>query len=455
MSQSSDISSIKSRMAWQLGLQTATLLAVGNLNKSVKNQTDIIGGKIDDFKNDTVDKLSDIESTIQSLEISLINGIEELKWILGSIDQKFSKLIGLIEYSNATDSSEKFKIGFELYKQGFYEKSLMIFEESVNLNPLNLNSLVGVYLCKKEKKEIDTDLINDIIKLTKSDFLYNTEKKDEYKKTSINYFINFCFSELIMNNDYEKIISTYENDIEEFSKEDLGIKIKYSSSIILSGKKYDKIINDFLLVGKLQNLLMFMKYEKNNIHVVSFLSDLNSIITKNIPELKYIKDFDHIIQKKSFFLFESLRNDPKLIIDFACNKNNLDSKIKKLKIFFDSSDNFHTKMTQIDSSIKTKEELLNTVKIISKPTFPSFSDSFLIKVNNEIKNEFDTIYNRYMKKNIKEYKSDVDKLKLISDKSKKEYPKFDDDSEECYEITNRFLKNINLNKKEVIIDKLF
>ena len=64
MSQSSDISSIKSRMAWQLGLQTATLLAVGNLNKSVKNQTDIIGGKIDDFKNDTVDKLSDIESTI-------------------------------------------------------------------------------------------------------------------------------------------------------------------------------------------------------------------------------------------------------------------------------------------------------------------------------------------------------------------------------------------------------
>ena len=49
----------------------------------------------------------------------------------------------------------------------------------------------------------------------------------------------------------------------------------------------------------------------------------------------------------------------------------------------------------------------------------------------------------------------VDKLKLISDKSKKEYPKFDDDSEECYEITNRFLKNINLNKKEVIIDKLF
>ena len=39
-------------MGWQVGLQAATLLAVGGVNSQIKNQTDILGDKLKDLKNE-------------------------------------------------------------------------------------------------------------------------------------------------------------------------------------------------------------------------------------------------------------------------------------------------------------------------------------------------------------------------------------------------------------------
>ena len=118
-------------MGWQVGLQAATLLAVGGVNSQIKNQTDILGDKLKDLKNETIEGFASVTDALYSLEASLITGIEDIKWFLGSIDNKLGKIIGLIEYPRATQSTEQFKIGMELYKQEFYDKALNCFEQSV------------------------------------------------------------------------------------------------------------------------------------------------------------------------------------------------------------------------------------------------------------------------------------------------------------------------------------
>ena len=148
-------------MGWQVGLQAATLLAVGGVNSQIKNQTDILGDKLKDLKNETIEGFASVTDALYSLEASLITGIEDIKWFLGSIDNKLGKIIGLIEYPRATQSTEQFKIGMELYKQEFYDKALNCFEQSVEKNPLNLNAKAGLFLTKKQlKKKTDIQTVS-------------------------------------------------------------------------------------------------------------------------------------------------------------------------------------------------------------------------------------------------------------------------------------------------------
>ena len=133
-------------MGWQVGLQAATLLAVGGVSSSVRDQTEVIRDSLTTLQDETIEGFNSVTDAINSLEATLLTGIEDIKWYLGSIDDKLGKLIGLIEYPMATESTEQFKIGMELYKQEFYDKALKCFEASVDKNPLNLNAKVGLYL---------------------------------------------------------------------------------------------------------------------------------------------------------------------------------------------------------------------------------------------------------------------------------------------------------------------
>ena len=90
------LKSIKSRMGWQVGLQTATLLAVGSVNNQIKEQTDIIGEKLVSFNDNTIEGFNNVTEAINSLEASLMTGLEDIKWFLGSIDDKLGKIIGLL-----------------------------------------------------------------------------------------------------------------------------------------------------------------------------------------------------------------------------------------------------------------------------------------------------------------------------------------------------------------------
>ena len=120
------LKSIKSRMGWQIGLQAATLAAVGSINSSISEQTQVLEEKLISLEKVTVEGFESVSEAINSIESSLINGIEEIKWFLGSIDDKLGKIIGLIEYSRANESSEQFKIGMELYKQELIKRPEML-----------------------------------------------------------------------------------------------------------------------------------------------------------------------------------------------------------------------------------------------------------------------------------------------------------------------------------------
>ena len=126
-----NLKSIKSRMGWQVALQAGTLLSIGSLNSTVKKQTDLITSELTQIQDINIDGFASIEDALNSLESSLIAGFEDLKWFLGSIDDKLAKLIGLVEFPKSTESTEQYLFGLELFKQEYYKKSINTIEEKL------------------------------------------------------------------------------------------------------------------------------------------------------------------------------------------------------------------------------------------------------------------------------------------------------------------------------------
>ena len=81
-----NLKSIKSRMGWQVGLQAATLLAVGGVSGSVRDQTEVIRDSLETLQNETIEGFSSVNDAINSLEASLISGIESINVKVGLVD---------------------------------------------------------------------------------------------------------------------------------------------------------------------------------------------------------------------------------------------------------------------------------------------------------------------------------------------------------------------------------
>ena len=446
-------------MGWQIGLQTATLFAIGATNASIKRQTEVISNKLDSLEKVTVEGFQDVTQALESLESSLIAGIEDIKWMLGSIDDKLGKIIGLIQYSQATESTEQFKIGMELYKQEFYKKSLINFNSAIEKNPLNLNAKCGLFLAKKSiNKKADYKILFEVLKLLDSDFLYHTENAEQVRERSVNYFINFCFSELLIGKDYKSIIKFYESEIPNYSREELGIKLKYINAIILSGNDYQDLLNEIINEGKLEKLLVYFNYEKKNKHIVKFLKDVLDFIIIRLPE--NIETFEKknlklSIQKKAKFFHDNVKKDPDLLLKFGFYETGLSNKISKIKTFYDSANQSQSRFDSLEKVLKTSEENLKIVKVIKLPTFYKNEENFLNDAYNEMVKEIE--------QNISSYKTnkrnDLEKSIKYNSQQKDEletyYPDFEDDSDDATSIVRSFLNNIDLDKKTINIDKIF
>ena len=94
-------------MGWQLALQGTTVLAIGGLNKTIKDECESIADELTNLQDINVEGFANVEDAIRSLESSLINGIEELKWQLCSIDNKLGKIGKVDEIKEGTFSIPK------------------------------------------------------------------------------------------------------------------------------------------------------------------------------------------------------------------------------------------------------------------------------------------------------------------------------------------------------------
>ncbi len=66
------LKSIKSRMGWQVGLQAATLLAVGGVSSSVRDQTEVIRDSLTTLQDETIEGFNSVTYAINSLEATLL-----------------------------------------------------------------------------------------------------------------------------------------------------------------------------------------------------------------------------------------------------------------------------------------------------------------------------------------------------------------------------------------------
>jgi len=453
------LKSIKSRMGWQVGLQAATLFAVGGVHSQIKEQTDYLGNCLNELQENTIEGFSSVVNAVNSLEASLISGLEEIKWYLGSIDDKLGKIVGLIEYSNATESSEQFKIGMELFKQEFYDKAASSFNKSLEANPLNINALLGIYLTDKKKdKKMNPKNLEDIIKLTGTDFLYHLKTTNEVKENSINYFINFSFGEFLENKSYEPLIEFYENSINSFSKEHLPIKLKYINAIVLSGKAYNQYMSDILSEGQLGNLMLFFKYEENNENVVEFIKYATKLIRIRLPNSESYK-FNHnsntLIEKKAKFLKEKIYGNIKFTMKLGFYETSLAKKVKALKTFFGAALLTPTSIKSTIDLIETNENNLNIINTIEKPKFFEETESFCEDANNELVHEINKHIDAYKNKTSSGLKNEVLKLKKIHKEFANNYPKLDNDTNESYKTIKLFIENIDESNNAINLEKIF
>ena len=452
------LKSIKSRMGWQVGLQAATLLAVGGVSSSVRDQTEVIRDSLTTLQDETIEGFNSVTDAINSLEATLLTGIEDIKWYLGSIDDKLGKLIGLIEYPMATESTEQFKIGMELYKQEFYDKALKCFEASVDKNPLNLNAKVGLYLTRKQlKTKKNKDILIEIVKLTGGNFLFHTKATSEVKENSTNYFVNFCFGELLEAKDYKSIIECYENELEGFSKEHLPIKLKYVNALVLDGKEYDTYFEEILTEGHLEKLMLFFRYEEKNKNVISFLEKVVDFIKIRLPELENLeeKPDQPIIQKKAIFFKNTLEKDVKTLMKLGFFETSLSDKVKALKTFYDAAKSAPEALETAENLKKSNEENLKIIETIQDPKFFKEDNSFCIDAQKQIINETNKHIQAYKKKITTSLKKEVTELNKTIKQFSTGYPKLEKDSQESCQIVRTFVSNIDQLNEVISLEKIF
>ena len=452
------LKSIKSRMGWQVGLQAATLLAVGGVSSSVRDQTEVIRGSLESLQDETIAGFTSVTDAINSLEASLLTGIEDIKWYLGSIDDKLGKLIGLIEFPMATESTEQFRIGMELYKQEFYKKALKCFEASVDKNPLNLNAKTGLYLTRKQlKTKKNKELLLEIVKLTGGNFLFHTKATSEVKENSTNYFVNFCFGELLEHKDYKSIIQCYENEIEGYSREYLPIKLKYINALVLEGKEYSRYLEEVLTEGHLEKLMVFFRYEEKNKHVISFLEKVVSFIKLRLPELENIEETPKqpVIQKKAQFFKKTLEKDVKILMQLGFFETSLSDKVKALKTFYDAAKSAPESLITAENLKKSNEENLKIIETIENPKFFKESNSFCHDAQAEIIKDTNKHIQAYKKKITSGLKKEVTQLNKTIKEFSTGYPKLEKDSQESCQIVRTFVSNIDQLKEVITLEKIF
>jgi len=447
------LKSIKSRMGWQIAAQVGTLLAISGLNSSVREQTEYITAELNEIKNVNVEGFNDVTSAINSLEASLLSGFEDIKWFLGSIDDKLARLIGLVEYPKSTESTEQYKFGFELYKQKMYDKAIISFNNSISNNPLNLNAKVGLYLSVKANTEKpNLSILDEIIRLTDSNFLMHLDVTDEIKQNSILYFSKFVFNELAEYEDYEKIVTYYENELIATARDEISMKIKYIGAKILLEQSYKDDVEKLIDQGNLKQLLCFINYKEDD-RFVDFIQLCTSYLQTKLSEFVGFKNINNKIDiaVKAAHLSELLEKNNNLI-DFGCVPLNISAKLSYLRTFFNEAKNSESHYKNHLASLDTNKKNIVKVEAVINPVCKPPTNQFLTAAFNDIFEEFNLSIVSFKSNEAREIKTKIKSLSTIIKQYENGYPLSNSDEYENFIIVFKILSKIDLNASKFKFD---
>ena len=446
-----NLASIKSRMGWQVGLQAGTLLAIGGLNSSVKNQTKIISEELENIRDVNIEGFQNIETALTSLEASLITGFEDLKWFLGSIDDKLAKIIGLVEFPKSTASAEQYVFGMELYKQEYFEKSIVSFSAAIEKNPLNLNAKVGLYLALKEKnKKEDIKLLEELIHLTDSNFTLNLDLTKDARNNSIVFFSNFAFNELSRLEKYDLIIDYYDNHLVDIAKEELNIRIRYIAAKINNSIDYDSELRTILEDGDLLNLLCFIEYKKDK-KFVNFLIKCNEILNETFSrysDLKFSDDDELGIRRSASIIVKSIKNESQLL-KLASAKKSLAFKNSILNNFFEKADESINIYNADKLKFSTANIAITKINNIQDLQFDIEKNKYLTDSHEEIKNKINELLNDFKNENLDELKESIKTQETILNKFKTGYPAIKEEEQSSYDSVISLISSIDVKNNEI------
>ena len=450
------LESVKTRMGWQIALQTGTLLSIGNLNSSVKKQTNYITEELKQIQEVNIDRFEDIESAINSLEYSLISGFEDLKWFLGSTDDNLAKIIGLIEFPKSTESTEQYIFGLELFRKGFYDKAFKSFKNSIDKNPLNLNANIGLYLSKKSlKKTIDYKILDDIIKLTDSNFTLNTEMSNDSKDISIKFFSNFVINELSENDQHKLIIKYYENELTSIAKDELNISIKYITAKIIEGKDYEEDLKKIINEGKLFYLICFMNYKESD-KFSNFILSCSRMFKEYFEEyldLELINDNLEIVNVAKL-LINKLSDNTELL-KFAVVKSSYSVKSLALDLFFEKAKNASLFYKEIENKIKTDEYALNRVSNLAPVINEPQNNKFLKDAHSAINSKIIYPIKSYIEDNKKYLNENLDKYKSTLELLEISYPFIESENLQSHKSILRIIDATDINENCINYNLIF
>ena len=324
---------------------------------------------------------------------------------------------------------------------------------------MNLNAKAGLFLTLKElNKKKDPKILLDLVKLTSGDFLYHIKASQETKEVKTNYFINFCFAELLENKSYKEIINLYDNEISSFSKEYLPIKLKYVNALVLSGEEYSHYLDQILTEGQLEKLMVFFKYEEKNKHLVGFIEEVTNFIRRRLPSpgsYMISETPSTAVEIKAKFFKEKVFNNTKMLLKLGFYETSLSAKVKSLKTFFEAAQSAPTLKKNLENLLETNTKNLEIIKAIDKPSFFKTEDPYLKEALKQIVSLTNNHIKKYKEKTIKDLENQSTVLKKALKDYLSSYPRLDQDTQESYEIIRTFISNIDEKKQTVQLDKIF
>jgi len=411
--QLSTLESIKSRQGWIIAAQVATVASIVHQTKVTTDALKLVNNTLLSIQDNIQNGFKTLESSIESLEINLLENLNEIKWYLFNVDKKLDELIKLVKFSGATKSAEFNKQGFILYKINQNNEAIGQFKKSLQENPLNIEAYINLGFVNLRLDNIKESILNFEMaaKLVQEDFSYYEEITIDRLKTTEVFILDNLATLYSINDENEKSIDV----LNKIINKDLDTKTEIVTKFKLS-KLYCSINRLDESIGIIKEFINSKYFEPVALAVAS--EEFSPINTSILYILQ--NKLDEI--KNEFVTLNKVQYNKTENVEFDQNyKKSLLLILETIKIGINENSNYEILLTSefreryndFLQLIDLLVELKNKIETESRNLV--IQDEKLKEIN-QLNSEIDTDYTGEKSIKIISHKILLKKLKLNIDK---------------------------------------